>query len=290
MSTSMTQEGKSLLASVQLITREKIVLACLGNANKPLLVEEAKAAYLTRVLQNIALNVEYIAYMDNYETFMRSGKGHNYSFVNQTDLREIINRYTEQLHPAITTFFLPHKEDALRNFDTTNNPKPNKRSKLVISSRDIKFILEDRLRSYVSSRDVGKENKTLKKYAYYIKPAVYSGWHLERETIRMQINTKPFVSYDIQRLILFGLDDYLLSKRIEVARRVIMEMERTTKDKAVKMKNEDIVSSTAIVSFIGNSHIASTETLIIPIVEELTPILTNLIIKIDDEISKQHGH
>ena len=86
-------------------------MACLGNANKPLLVEEAKAAYLTRVLQNIALNVEYIAYMDNYETFMRSGKGHNYSFVNQTDLREIINRYTEQLHPAITTFFLPHKED-----------------------------------------------------------------------------------------------------------------------------------------------------------------------------------
>ncbi len=213
---AMIKEKKS-----ELFSNEKMVYSILAQEAKPLLTEWVRTQYLERLIKNIFLNTTIIKH--NYTLFasalLRSDMMVvlNMSYVSRVKKRAIsakIDKTTKALKDSLGSD-TKSKEKALKEFSRLYSKSQKKYSKLNISKESIKEILLDLVgMQLVKFRDRTGTRET--RDAYFIDSSSWQTWSEGQMTLKSKITQSPFADYQIQEVLYYGLDEFLLNSRIHV--------------------------------------------------------------------------
>ncbi len=256
---------------------EKIVLSILGQAQKPMLVNNIRDAYIDRVFYNIVKNLYLDHYyfkihdmLTNYYKRMALSRTPEEQQLEKSEALNAQDAYERAILLLDSITFRPAavKEKVLTWLykDLIFNKKIRK-VPFFIGNNTIKSYAEDLERmGVVESRPLGT------KPSFYLNGEFNSRWLDERKAMEAKIKEHPEESFSTEDLIFYGLENALLARRIEIAEDVYNKLEPlifANNATAVKQQVEGLIKKFEVSMGISFDEYTKTDRLFSP-----TSILT----------------
>lgn len=200
-----------------LFRREKVIVSILGEAEKPLLLNDIRRIYVGRVFANVAKTIKLhgLVLGIQHET-TRLGRPQNRW---RTAASETGIDHSRETTDFLSLYLQVDTAAKIRLltaiYKILNAGRKVRKVPILPQPATLKKQLADLMSDYLRLVEVRPSQST--KPAYYLAGWFHTGWHAQRTVLETKLKESPFTKWSEDELVFYGLENELLDARIKAA-------------------------------------------------------------------------